>query len=217
MASLFTLTLSPHTEIGRCIDVGCCASWAGLRRTARNHSAGSTTRTDWRTRSERLELAGFARADLSLPEASPPVERSTPESGAEPPYTDDDAGTARTLHTSGAASVAALAAAGITVATGGAAAPAFAAAIGAGALAGGATFAVTKSADDQEQHERDAKASAGELLLSVRARTRRSGPRRKASCAPPVRWRCAPRIAEAGARIGTAGPAGCGSRASHVR
>ena len=117
----------------------------------------------------RLELAGFARADLSLPEASPPVERSTPESGAEPPYTDDDAGTARTLHTSGAASVAALAAAGITVATGGAAAPAFAAAIGAGALAGGATFAVTKSADDQEQHERDAKASAGELLLSVRA------------------------------------------------
>lgn len=117
----------------------------------------------------RLELAGFARADLSLPEPSPPRERSTPASGATAPYTDDDAQTARTLHTSGAASVAALAAAGLTIATGGAAAPAFAAAVGAGALVGGATFAVTKAADDQEQQDRDGKAMTGALLLSVRA------------------------------------------------
>lgn len=117
----------------------------------------------------RLELAGFARAELSLPEPSPPVERSTPDSGAKPPYTDDDAQSARTLHASGAATVAALAAAGVTVGTGGAAAPAFAAAVGAGALAGGATFVVTKASDDQEQRDRDARASAGALLLSVRA------------------------------------------------
>ncbi|HET8996454.1 MAG TPA: hypothetical protein VFN42_07280 [Acetobacteraceae bacterium] len=117
----------------------------------------------------RLELAGFARADLSVPEPSPPVERATPESGAEAPYTGDDAQTARTLHTSGVASVAALAAAGITIATGGAAAPAFAAAIGAGALAGGATFVVSEGADAQEQEDRDAKAAAGILLISVRA------------------------------------------------
>lgn len=117
---------------------------------------------------QRLTLAGFDRADISLPEASPPVERSTPASGAKPADTDADAQVARTLHTSGAASVAALAAAGITVATGGAAAPAIAAAVGAGALAGGATFAATAAADDAEQQERDASAAAGELLLSVR-------------------------------------------------
>lgn len=117
---------------------------------------------------DRLEMAGFARGDLSLPEASPPVERNTPEAGAKPPDKDDDAQVARTLHTSGVASVVALLAAGITVGTGGAAAPAFAAALGAGALAGGATFAATKVADDQEQQDRDAKAAAGELLLAVR-------------------------------------------------
>ena len=117
---------------------------------------------------EQLELAGFARGDLSLPEPSPPIERSTPESGAKPPDKEDDAQVARTLHTSGVASVAALLAAGITVGTGGAAAPAFAAALGAGALAGGATFAATKAVDDHEQHDRDAKAADGELLLAVR-------------------------------------------------
>ena len=117
---------------------------------------------------ERLELAGFARGDLSLPEPSPPPERSTPESSAKPPDKEDDAQVARTLHTSGVASVAALLAAGIVVGTGGAAAPAFAVAIGAGALAGGATFAATKSADEQEQQDRDVKATAGALLLSVR-------------------------------------------------
>ena len=117
---------------------------------------------------QRLELAGFARADLSLPEANPPLRRSTPESGAKPPDDESDAETARTLHTSGAASVAALAAAGITIATGGAAAPAFGAALGAGAAAGGATYAVTRHLDDQEQQDRDAKAAKGQLLLSVR-------------------------------------------------
>ena len=72
------------------------------------------------------------------------------------------------MHTSGVASVAALAAAGITIATGGAAAPAFGAALGAGAAAGGATYAVTRHLDDEEQQDRDAKAAGGQLLLSVR-------------------------------------------------
>lgn len=120
---------------------------------------------------ERLLLAGFDRAELSLPEPSPPPERSTPASGAKPADTAEDAGTARTLHTSGAASVAALLAAGLTVGTGGAAAPAFAAALGAGALAGGATFAATRAADGQEQQDRDVKAAEGQLYLSVRTAT----------------------------------------------
>ena len=89
---------------------------------------------------QRLSASGFDRADLAVPETDAPSRRSTPESGALPADTEDDARQARTLHTSTAAAVAALAGAGITVATGGAAAPAVAAALAAGAAAGGATF-----------------------------------------------------------------------------
>lgn len=120
---------------------------------------------------KRLTASGFDRADLSVPEAAPPVTRSTPESGAMPADTEDDARQARTLHTSTAAAAAALAGAGITVATGGAAAPAVAAAVAAGAAAGGATFAVSSAANDQEQAELDVRAATGRLMLSVRAPT----------------------------------------------
>jgi hypothetical protein len=116
----------------------------------------------------RLLLTGFQRADLSLPEPDAPVERSTPESGAEPAYTEDDAVGARTLHTSGVASVAGLLAAGLVVGTGGVAAAAFGAALGAAALAGGATFAVARLSDTQEQSMRDVRAAEGRLLLAVR-------------------------------------------------
>lgn len=116
----------------------------------------------------RLLVAGFNRADLSVPEPNPPVERSTPESSAEPAYTEDDAVAARTLHTSGVASATGMLAAGLVVATGGAALAAFAAALGAAALAGGATFAVTKVGDAQEQNTRDVRAAEGRLLLAVR-------------------------------------------------
>lgn len=120
---------------------------------------------------ERLSASGFDRADLSVPDVAAPVTRSTPESGAMPADTADDARQARTLHTSTAAAVAALAGAGVTVATGGAAAPAVAAAVAAGAAAGGATYAVSSAANDQEQAELDLRASVGRLILSVRAPT----------------------------------------------
>src|SRR5580704_10625377 len=70
-----------------------------------------------------LQMSGFDRADLSLPEAMPPVERGTPEAGAKPVDTEEDARQARTLHTSGAAAVMGMAAAGVVIASGGAAAP----------------------------------------------------------------------------------------------
>ena len=120
---------------------------------------------------KRLTEAGFDRADLSVPEAAPPVERSTPEAGAMPADTDEDARQTRTLHTSTAAAAAALAGAGITVATGGAAVAAAAAAVVAGAAAGGATYVVSSAANDQEQAELDARASMGKLILSVRTPT----------------------------------------------
>jgi outer membrane lipoprotein SlyB len=120
---------------------------------------------------QQLSASGFDRADLAVPEAGAPITRSTPESGALPADTEDDARQARTLHTSTAAAIAALAGAGVTVATGGAAAPAVAAALAAGAAAGGATYAVSSAANNQEQAELDVRAATGRLILSVRAPT----------------------------------------------
>jgi len=119
----------------------------------------------------RLEMSGFDRADLSLPEMLPPAEHETPESGAKPVADDRDARQLRTLHTSGAAAAAGMAAAGVVIATGGAAAPAVAAAVLGGGLAGGAAFALSSASNASEQEDREVKAATGTLVLSVRAPT----------------------------------------------
>lgn len=111
----------------------------------------------------RLSVSGFDRADLGV------AEPNAIEGGTKPASTDADARQARTLGASTAASAAGMAAAGVVVASGGAALPAVAAAAAAGAAAGGAAFAGHKAADDAEQHDRDVKASAGELVLTVRS------------------------------------------------
>jgi hypothetical protein len=120
---------------------------------------------------QQLSMSGFDRADLAVPEPAVPVERSTPESGALPADTDQDARQARTMHTSTAAAIAALAGAGVTVATGGAAAAAAAAAVAAGAAVGGAAYAVSTAVNEQEQTELDTRAALGRLTLSVRTPT----------------------------------------------
>jgi hypothetical protein len=112
----------------------------------------------------RLETSGFDRADLSLPEATPPAERVTPEAGAKPVDTEEDARQARTLHSSGAAAAVGMAAAGVVIASGGAAAPAVAAAVVGGGVAGGIAYALTSASNEDEQ-----KAARGALILSVRA------------------------------------------------
>src|ERR1700760_2367701 len=116
-----------------------------------------------------LEMSGFDRADLSLPEVAPPAERATPESGATEVDTEEDARQTRTLHTSGAAAAVGMAAAGLVIATGGAAAPAIAAAVVGGGLAGGAAYALTSASNEGEQMDREQKAAHGALILSVRA------------------------------------------------
>ncbi len=80
-----------------------------------------------------LDVAGYDRADLSLPHVVTPAAQATPEQGAENPDSDEDNRQMRTLHASGAGSAAALLAAGVVIGSGGAAAPAVAAAVGAGA------------------------------------------------------------------------------------
>lgn len=116
----------------------------------------------------RLETSGFDRADLSLPDTVR-ADRATPESGARPADTEEDARQTRTLHSSGAAAAVGLAAAGIVIASGGAAAPAMAAAVVGGGLAGGAAYALSSVSNDGEQMDRELKASSGTLVLSVRA------------------------------------------------
>ena len=115
-----------------------------------------------------LELSGFDRADLSLPEAAPTIAQDTPEAGAKPVDTEDDAQQARTLHTSGAASIVGIAAAGVVIATGGAAAPAVAAAVAGAGLAGGLAYGLSSVANRDEQTDREQRAAAGTLILSVR-------------------------------------------------
>jgi hypothetical protein len=116
----------------------------------------------------KLELSGFDRADLSLPEVLPPDELATPEAGAKPADTEEDARQARTLQTSAAAAIAAMAAGGAVIATGGAVAPALAAAVVGGGMFGSAAYAISSAASSEEQQDREHKAASGRLVLSVR-------------------------------------------------
>jgi hypothetical protein len=117
----------------------------------------------------RLETSGFDRADLSLPKPVEEAEAVTPEAGAEPVDTEEDARQARALHTSGAAAVGAMAAAGAVIASGGAAAPAVAAAVAGGLGAGGIVHAISSASNESEQIDRESKAASGLLVLAVRA------------------------------------------------
>lgn len=119
----------------------------------------------------KLSVSGFDRADISLPSPGLVDGTETPEAGTKAADTDTDAQQMRTLGASTAATVAAIAAAGITVATGGAAIPVIAAAVVAGGAAGGSVFAIHGAADKTEQNERDELAASGDLVLAVRTPT----------------------------------------------
>ena len=115
-----------------------------------------------------LEMSGFDRADLSLPEVRPPEEFATPEAGAKPADTEEDARQTRTLQASAAAAIAAMAAGDAVIATGGAVAPAIAAAVVGGGMFGSAAFAISSATNSEEQEDREHKAATGTLVLSVR-------------------------------------------------
>jgi uncharacterized protein HemX len=117
-----------------------------------------------------LRLAGFDRAEISLPHAQPAPGQATPEQGAEEPTTPEDNAQMRTIHTSMAGSIGALAAAGATIATGGAAGVALAAAAAVGIGAGGIAHAMTRAGDDAQHEQREEQAARGELVLAVLAR-----------------------------------------------
>ena len=119
----------------------------------------------------KLTLAGFDRAEFSLPITHPAAGQATPELGAATPMTDVDVRQARTMGTSMAASIGAIAAAGATIATGGAAGAVIAAAAAVGAGSAYAANAVGTAAKESQEDQRDASAQAGELVLAVHAPT----------------------------------------------
>lgn len=117
----------------------------------------------------KLTLAGFDRADFSLPATQAEAGNATPNHGASDPMTDVDMRQARTLGTSMAGYAGAFAAAGATIATGGAAAVAIAAAAAVGVGTAAAANAAGSAAKDSQSQDRDAAAAAGQLVLAVHA------------------------------------------------
>ncbi len=119
----------------------------------------------------KLTLAGFDRAELSLPATHPASGDATPNEGAAAVGTETDERQMRTLLSSGAGVAAAMAAAGATIATGGAAGIAIAAAAGGALAAGGATSAAVSAVGGAQKDARDDAAASGELVLAIRTAT----------------------------------------------
>ena len=119
---------------------------------------------------DQLRLAGFDRADLSIPTALPHPGEATPEQGAANPDTPIDRQQARTLAGSTAGVIAAMVGAGVVVGTGGAAAVAAGVAVAAGAAIGGATHAATAGGTGMAREARETAAGERTLVLAVTAR-----------------------------------------------
>jgi len=115
-----------------------------------------------------LTLAGYDRADLSLPEDQPAGAVETPNESAEPPTDDADKRQLRTLGTSMAGYAGAVAVAGATLATGGAAGLAVAAAAAMGAGTAAAANTAGQAADAAQVEERNRRGREGRLILAVR-------------------------------------------------
>ena len=116
-----------------------------------------------------LEMAGFDRADLSLPDPHAVVD--TPDS-ADAPTGDIDRSQLRTMASGMAGTTAGFAVAGVLLATGGVAAPVAAALGGVSALGTVlATSGASNAVDAAGAAARDALGAAGKLILAVRIRS----------------------------------------------
>lgn len=118
-----------------------------------------------------LSLAGYDRADFSLPEEQPTTATETPNESASAPTDDLDKQQLRMMGTSMAGYAGAVAVAGATIATGGAVALAVAAAAVVGASSAAVAGAAGLVADKAQAGERDRRGAAGTLVLAVRTRS----------------------------------------------
>jgi len=118
-----------------------------------------------------LTLAGYDRADFSLPEDQPAGDVVTPNESAEAATDDADKRQLRTMGTSMAGYAGAVAVAGATLATGGAAGVAIAAAIAVGAGTAATANAAGQAADNAQIEGRNQRGRDGKLVLAVRTST----------------------------------------------
>ncbi len=118
-----------------------------------------------------LTLAGYDRADFSLPEEQAAHETVTPNESAAPATDDADKRQLRTMGTSMAGYAGAVAVAGATLATGGAAGLAVAAAAAVGAGTGVMANAAGQAADNAQVEARNQRGREGRLILAVRTTT----------------------------------------------
>lgn len=118
-----------------------------------------------------LTLAGYDRADFSLPEEQAAHEVATPNESAAPATDDVDKRQVRTMGTSMAGYAGAVAVAGATLATGGAAGLAAAAAAAVGVGTGAMANAAGQAADNAQVEERNQRGREGRLILAVRTTT----------------------------------------------
>ena len=118
-----------------------------------------------------LTLAGFDRAEFSLPHDRAGQSIQTPTEGADNPIDEIDKTQIRTMSTSMAAYAGAALAAGATLATGGAAAVAVAAAAAVGTGAALTTSAANTGVTNADHENREDRARAGNLILGVRLRS----------------------------------------------
>lgn len=119
----------------------------------------------------RLTLAGYDRAEFSLPTDRPASAQSTPNEGAETPVDQIDKSQLRTMGTSMAGYAGGAAAAGLTLATGGAAGIAIAAALAVGAGSAAAVNAAGTAVSTANTDERNRRGDEGTLILAVRTTT----------------------------------------------
>ena len=115
-----------------------------------------------------LTLAGYDRADFSLPQDQEEARAPTPNETAENPTDATDMAQMRTMGTSMASYAGAVAVAGATLATGGAAGIAAAAAAAVGLGGGLAANAAGNAVDHAEVEKRNRQGAEGKLILAVR-------------------------------------------------
>src|SRR4051812_18964587 len=119
----------------------------------------------------RLTLAGYDRADFSLPEEQPAGSPTTPNEGQNAATDDIDKTQLRTLGSGMAGFAGASAVAGATIATGGAAGLATLAAAAVGLGAAAAATGIGKAVDQADVDARNRRGAFGKLILAVRTRS----------------------------------------------
>lgn len=115
-----------------------------------------------------LEVSGFGRESIGLPEIDPPPERATPEVGSQAADTGADVQQSRVFYAAVGGAVAAMIGALVAAVSGGGMGAIAGAAIGAGIVVGGIAHLISRAFSNATQRRREDQAAHGKLMLAVR-------------------------------------------------